>query len=448
MASKAPAELQLWRDERRQTGDKPLDNRTPGQRDRDRILYSSAFRRLGGVTQVVAAREEGHLFHNRLTHSLKVAQVARRLAEKLGREAVGDRGLMRTIRRYGGLDPDVTEAAGLAHDLGHPPFGHIAERELDAAIRDVGRGPEDGFEGNAQAFRILGKLAAIDETIDGLNLTRACLNAVLKYPWTSQGRTKKYGVYSTELEDFEWARHGIEIEPNERTLEAQIMDWADDIAYSVHDVEDFFRAGLIPMGTWADTRALRPIYEEITDETWDDALYGDKPSRDELDNAAGVAIFIFSPRPPFTGTRIERARLRGYTSQRIGTLVKATSIASTGLGIERAARIQVELLKQLTHHYVVRNAALATQQHGQRQVIRDLYQDYREALRSGGTAAAIFPPRTQDEVKGVSGSATDERLAARVVADVISGMTEAQAIRVHQRLRAVDFGPLLDPAVL
>lgn len=202
------------------------------------------------------------------------------------------------------------------------------------------------------------------------------------------------------------------------------------------------------MGTWAQPRELRRIYDEVAGEIWDASLYGSAPSRDELDNAAGVAIFIFSLRPPFTGTKAERARLRSYTSQRIGTLVKATGLDVNGLAIERAARIQVELLKQLTHHYVVQIAALATQQHGQRRVIRDLYRIYREALRSGGIATAIFPTRTQDEVSGVSGPDADERLAVRVVADVIAGKTEAQAIGVHQRLEAVDFGPLLDPAVL
>jgi dGTPase len=447
VAERTATGLQNWRDERQQSGDKPLDNRTPAQRDRDRILYSSAFRRLGGVTQVVAAKEEGHLFHNRLTHSLKVAQVARRLAEMLLTRARGDKQAARTIRRYGGLDPDVAEAAGLAHDLGHPPFGHIAELVLNEAIR-AGGGPEDGFEGNAQTFRILTKLAAIDETIVGLNLTRATLNGVLKYPWGPAGRDKKYGVYSTESAEFEWTRKEVELSADERTLEAQVMDWADDIAYSVHDVEDFFRAGLIPMGTWRDPKDLREVFERLDGE-WDVGLYGSKPTPYELNVASTEAIFIFALRPPFMGTRRERARLRSYTSRRIGTLVRATQLGRGGLDLDRSVRVQVELLKQLTYHYVVNNAALATQQHGQRKVIGELYQTYKTVLRSDDPdAIAVFPPRIKDEVKPVAGASGDETRAVRVVADVIAGMTEAQAIRVHQRLKAVDFGPLLDPAVL
>jgi dGTPase len=162
-----------------------LDRRSPAQIDRDRILYSTAFARLAEVTQVVAA-ERGHVFHNRLTHSIKVGQLARRMAEKLLREQPDE------VAALGGLDPDVAEAAGLAHDLGHPPFGHIAEETLHHLVQTKGR-LKDGFEGNAQSFRIVAKLAVSDalpttgtKTIDGLNLTRATLNGILKYPWLLQ----------------------------------------------------------------------------------------------------------------------------------------------------------------------------------------------------------------------------------------------------------------------
>jgi len=173
------------RDTRRH-GSGASDQRGAGQRDRDRILYSSAFKRLNGVTQVVAA-SEGTIFHNRLTHSLKVAQLGRRLAEHL----LDQKGEREKAEAWGGLDPEVVDAAGLAHDLGHPPFGHIAEKALDdlvtnpssAGLGDIPRNP-DGFEGNAQTFRILTWLSAHHETkYPGLNLTRATLDATLKYPW-------------------------------------------------------------------------------------------------------------------------------------------------------------------------------------------------------------------------------------------------------------------------
>src|SRR6266550_9029962 len=140
---------QQLRDQRKHEEDPTTSNRTPAQRDRDRLLYSSGFRRLANVTQVVAA-DHGYVFHNRLTHALKVAQIGRRLAEKFkfnsDDSALAD--------RLGGLDPDVVEAAGLAHDLGHPPFGHLAEKELDLLVGEA----HGGFEGNPQSFRILTRL--------------------------------------------------------------------------------------------------------------------------------------------------------------------------------------------------------------------------------------------------------------------------------------------------
>jgi len=175
--------------------------RTEAQRDHDRVLYSSAFQRLTGITQI-ASSEVGHQLHNRLTHSLKVAQVARRLAERLG------------------LKADTQErasAASLAHDLGHPPFGHVAEDELNLMATEWG-----GFEGNAQTFRILTKLAVRDLRYRGLNLTAPTLNGVLKYPWivgdAPEGKEKNWGAYRTERKEFEWVRAGL---PKwERTVEA------------------------------------------------------------------------------------------------------------------------------------------------------------------------------------------------------------------------------------
>jgi dGTPase len=217
--------------------DRPADQRTAGQRDRDRILYASALRRLAGVTQVVAPTE-GLIFHNRLTHTLKVGQIGRRLAEKLCEEQP------QLLNAVGGLDPEVVEAAALAHDLGHPPFGHVVEDELNQLVSESG--VYDGFEGNAQSFRVIAKLARRHESFEGLNLTRATLNAVLKYPWFRTPDKKKWGAYYTESTEFNWAR---QLYPGDahKSAEAELMDWADDVAYSVHDVEDFYRAGLIPV---------------------------------------------------------------------------------------------------------------------------------------------------------------------------------------------------------
>jgi dGTPase len=217
--------------------------RTPAQRDHDRLLYSSAFQRLGGITQVTAS-ELGRPFHTRLTHTLKVAQVARRSAERL-KQIDGLDGEAREL--VDALDPDATEAAALAHDLGHPPFGHLAETILNEKAVKAG-----GFEGNAQSFRIVTRLA-LRGPHPGLDLTRQTLNGMLKYPWLRSAeqpfRNRKWGAYSSDEVAFRWVRlHSV---GDERSLEACLMDWADDITYAVHDVDDFSRAGLIPLDALA-----------------------------------------------------------------------------------------------------------------------------------------------------------------------------------------------------
>ena len=435
-------ELDARRYRRRHTKDKPPDNRAEGERDRDRILYSSAYRRLGGVTQVVWAREEGHLFHNRLTHSAKVAQLGQRIAQKLEREARKSVLLRRTVVARGGLDPNVVEAAGLGHDLGHPPFGHIAEDALKQLIRK--EGVDDGFEGNAQTFRIVTKLAAHDEDMRGLNLTWASLNAILKYPIMADGVAEKYGAYSTEREDFAWARQDIGLPDGEPSLEAQIMDWSDDIAYAVHDLEDFFRAGLIPMAMFDTVHDLRSVWDEV-ERKWHDE-WGEPPLKRDQEEVFGTVVVLFPAQGPWHATRTERARLRAYTSSRIGSLVGRTSLTTEGLDVGRGARLEAEFLKQLTREYVINGGMLATQQAGQIRLIEQLYGMLREALRTGNSR--VFPAHAAEEVAEALEQPSDNGLGCRSAADVIAGLTEAQAVHLYQRLAGVDFGPLLDPAVL
>ena len=239
---------------------------SPFRADRDRIVASPFFARLGGVTQVVSASGSG-LLHNRLTHSLKVAQVGRAIAERLCQ----DPRLAPLLDELGGCDPDVVEAAGLAHDLGHPPFGHLGEQELDRLARHRFNLP-DGFEGNAQSLRIVTTTDTRGPNSLGLDLTAAVRAAMLKYPWTRlthpeehprrmadppRGASEpldepgtgssKFSVYVTELDDFTQAREPFagRLAGWQQTVEASVMDTADDIAYAIHDLEDFHRIGVL-----------------------------------------------------------------------------------------------------------------------------------------------------------------------------------------------------------
>lgn len=423
------------RSQRRHEGELQ-DNRSPFQRDRDRILYSSAFRRLAGVTQVVAATE-GHRFHNRLTHTLKVAQVARRLAERLS-DADGQ-----LAQDLGGLSPDVAEAAALAHDLGHPPFGHAGEEVLDGLIKE--QGVPDGFEGNPQSFRIVTKLALRFEDRPGLNLTRATLNAILKYPWfraTEGHAERKWGAYRSEQEDFQFAR-ATDIESDKPSIDAQVMDRADDVAYAVHDVEDFFRAGLVPLDRLRTAEPERERFLEWVAQRWEHKE-GEAPNIEELRSVLEGILTLFPITDPYTGTHAQRIGLREFTSVLIGRYVQGTNLTGYGNVVPDAALAgEIDLLKELTWFYAIERRQLASQREGQRKLLSELFQALHEAAN---TKTIVVPDPFREYIEEVADKSGDQsRSLTRYVADCIASLTEQEAIALHGRLTGTRLGSVLDP---
>lgn len=422
----------------------PGDSRNPFQHDRDRVLYSPEFRRLSGVTQVASAAE-GDIFHNRLTHSLKVAQVGRRLAERL----LVDSSCY--ISSWGGLDPDVVETAGLAHDLGHPPFGHHGEKVIREAVDSASRGTDsarketgtsegDGFEGNAQSFRIVTRLAAHsnskpDRDDAGLNLTRATLNSILKYPWfrgESEEHPHKWGAYRADSERFRWVR-GPDSNQS-KSLEAQIMDWADDVTYAVHDLEDFFRAGLIPVHRLRGTTELDRFIDKIR-------CRPKFHKHDDLDKALRAALgSMLLIDSPYDGGREHRTLLNSATSSLISQFVSADAIRvnppseEESIFIDPDIRLQVDLLKEVTRYYVIDHARTAGVREGQREMLRRLFDIYIDVV-DGNRSQALLPVSIEDRRNSGDG-------APRLVADFLAGLTERQVIQAHNRLTGITPGPV------
>jgi dGTPase len=429
--------------------------RSAYERDCDRILYSSAFRRLGGVTQVAAVSEQ-RVLHTRLTHSLKVAQMGRRLAQRMLHPACGDPDL----RERAGLEPDVVEAACLAHDLGHPPFGHLAEEVLDHELKVIDG--LEGFEGNAQSFRILTKLARRRQGHPGLDLTRATLDAVLKYPrlraqvppkewpsgvaWTDRTQGSKWGAYASEATDFEWVRCSSQNEI--RCANAVLMDWADDITFATHDIEDYFRAGLIPL-----TDLGRDV-EKIRVHAKDRLTHAHEGfNGDQFDIAFDSVMDGLNGglRDRYWATRKNRSWLNSVTSKNLSDFVHAVTVGDTYpyLQVDSAAQYKVEVLKELTWFYVIDTPTLAMMQEGQRRIIKCLYQRLCGCLRKDPSSGRI--PLVLREIYSDIQNDNDACLAnnkeacrARAVADYVCSLTEGQAIDLVERLNGTTKGSMFD----
>jgi dGTPase len=381
-------------------------------RDRARVVHSASLRRLSAKTQVLRPDTDDFV-RNRLTHSLEVAQIGREFGAALG------------------CDADVVDTACLAHDLGHPPFGHNGESALAEVARDIG-----GFEGNAQTLRLLTRLEPKRTHPDGrpagLNLTRASLDASTKYPWfrgDGPYETVKFGVYAEDAEVFEWLRQGVPPQtPHRRCLEAQVMDWADDVAYSVHDVEDGVASGRI------DLRALRSAPEVDAVVTVAADLYAPDLAPAQLHEAHERLLASGSIPPSYDGSRADLAALKDMTSRLIGHLLAGVEDATrarhgTGpltryradLVVPPGIRAECAVLKAVAAHFVMLGHERQVVMSDQREVIRDLVQ-----------ALLDEPGKRLDPVYRVDHEgAADDAAALRVVIDQVASWTDARALMLH-----------------
>ena len=401
-------------DRERFVGEQHSSGRGDFQRDRGRLIHSSALRRLAQKTQVLSPAAGMDFARNRLTHSLEVAQVGREIGEAVG------------------LEPDVVDTACLAHDLGHPPFGHNGETAINDWAADIG-----GFEGNAQTFRVLTRLESkrfdsIGRSL-GLNLTRASLDASTKYPWGlasaahSGGGRVKFGVYEDDEDVFAWMREGVPV--GEVSVEAQVMDLSDDIAYSVHDFEDAIVGGFLDPASLADPESRRVFLDHTV--SWS----GQSVSRREVDLALDRLQQLETWPTGGKGSREDLARLKNFTSTAIGRFAQAVTLSARGsslgsstrhsfdVSVPETIRVEIDLLKGIVATAVMSHETRAPLYERQRTVLTELL----DALWSS-KGDGLDPMFAGDWEK-----ATTPDHQRRVIVDQVASLTDQTALVWHER---------------
>ncbi len=381
--------------------------RTEFARDRARIIHSFALRRLAAKTQV-AVPWATDFPRTRLSHSLECAQVGRELGAALG------------------ADPDLIEGACLAHDLGHPPFGHNGEEALNLLADSCG-----GFEGNAQSLRLLIRLEAKTVLPNGksigLNLTRSSLDAATKYPWQRAENARKFGVYGDDLEIFNWYRQGVE--SGKTSMEAQIMDWSDDVAYSVHDLEDSLVSGQIKLDQLSNDLPKLFTVAQVS-------YLGDITEAEMAQALTDLQKLSCWPKY-YDGTHRSLARLKDLASQLIGRFAQAAEVATqekygdgdltrynANLIVPRQQRVEVALLKSMAGHYVINAAASQKRYAEQQQLLSELV----EAI------LASAPESLESFFLQDWQSAENDQQRLRVVIDQVASLTDPGAQILHAKL--------------
>ena len=374
-------------------------------RDKARVLHSAGLRRLSAKTQVMSAGADDFP-RTRLTHTLEVAQIGRELGDALG------------------CDPDLVETACLVHDLGHPPFGHNGEEALHKASLDIG-----GFEGNAQTFRLLTRLESKtirDGRSLGLNLTRATLDAATKYPWAFDGKNPKFGFYEEDKEIFDWVR--LNAKNQSKVFEAQVMDIADDIAYSVHDIEDaIYGQHFSPLALDSEPEFKEVVKLAATE-------YATEINEDNLNKALNSLIKQSWWVKSFTATQVDMAALKNMTSHLIGKFTEEIEQATkagnkaenftrynANLIVPLETKAQIAVLKAVVNLFVMQRKGAAENYAKEQDLILNIV----EGLQNN-------PQKLDPQFKHQFENAGSSKEAKRAVIDQVASLTDSSARRLAQ----------------